>query len=194
LQISHGKDGDIEESLRRPVALIRSEATTLAWFAIRFGRSEYGIFSAFPDDAEREAHLSGPVAQQLMRNSDDLLAEPPQVQQLDIVAHKLPQTAEHPTDTKALLLTFRAKHGNEEGVEQFLREAQAFVEAEPKTTAWFAIRGADGEYGIFDVFPNHEGRFRHLTGQVGRELARHALSLLGSLPDPELPSVIAEKL
>ena len=77
---------------------------------------------------------------------------------------------------------------------QFLRSAKAFVDEEPQTTAWFAIRLADGHYGIFDVFPDHGGRFAHLTGHVARELAKHALTLLGSLPDPELPNVIASKL
>ena len=62
------------------------------------------------------------------------------------------------------------------------------------TTAWFALRFGRSEYGIFDVFPDHGGRFAHLTGHVARELAKHALTLLGSLPDPDLPNVIASTL
>ena len=31
-------------------------------------------------------------------------------------------------------------------------------------------------------------------GHVARELAKHAVTLLGSLPDPELPNVIASRL
>ena len=65
---------------------------------------------------------------------------------------------------------------------------------EPKTTAWFAIRTEDGEYGIFDVFPDNGGRFAHLAGHVPRELAKHALTLLGSMPEMEMLSVEAEKL
>jgi hypothetical protein len=90
------------------------------------------------------------------------------------------------------LLTFKAKHGHEGNVEQFLRDAKAFVDEEPETTAWFAIHLEDGHYGIFDVFPDHGGRFKHLTGRVAQDLAKHALTLLGSLPDPELPNVLAE--
>ena len=65
---------------------------------------------------------------------------------------------------------------------------------EPKTTAWFAIQTDEGEFGIFDVFPDNGGRFAHLVGHVPRELAKHALTLLGSMPDMELLSVEAEKL
>ena len=38
------------------------------------------------------------------------------------------------------LLSFRAKLGHEEEVSDFLRGARSLVAAEPKTTAWFAIR------------------------------------------------------
>lgn len=57
-----------------------------------------------------------------------------------------------------------------------------------------ATADLQAEYGIFDVFPDGGGRFAHLTGHVPRELAKHALSLLGSVPDPDLPSVLASKL
>jgi quinol monooxygenase YgiN len=194
LEAKPGQDTEVEEFLRSALPLVRQEAGTTAWFAIRFGRSEYGIFDAFPDEAAREAHLAGPVAKALLGQADALLAEPPRIQKLDVLADKLPGTAPKEPDTKALLLTFKAKPGNEREVEQFLHDAKQLVEAEPDTTAWFAIRLAEGEYGIFDVFPDHGGRFKHLIGHVGRELAKHALTLLGSLPDPELPNVLAEKL
>ena len=189
-----GKDAEVEEFLLSALSLVRQEATTTVWFAIRFGRSEYGIFDAFPDEAGRDAHLSGPVAKALLGQADALFAEPPRIQKVDILADKLPVTAPNVPDTEALLLTFKAKVGNEQVVEQFLHDAKPLVEAEPDTTAWFAIHLDDGEYGIFDVFPNHVGRFKHLTGHVPRELVKHALSLLGGLPDPKLPNVLAEKL
>ena len=63
------------------------------------------------------------------------------------------------------------------------------------TTAWFALRFGRSEYGIFDVLPRswRDGS-RTVTGHVARELAKHALTLLGSLPDPDLPNVIASTL
>ena len=99
-----------------------------------------------------------------------------------------------PPDTKGLLVTFKAKAGHEIEVEQFLREAKPRVMEEPNTTAWFAIRTEEGEYGIFDVFPDNGARFIHLMGHVPRELARHSMAMLGSVPELHLVSVQAEKL
>jgi quinol monooxygenase YgiN len=194
LQAQDGKKAEVEEFLRSALPLVQDEPATLAWFAIHFGGSEYGIFDAFPDEAGREAHLTGAVAKALMGRAADLFAEPPQIQKPEVLAHKLPKARVSNADTKALLLTFKPKSGHEEQVQQFLRDAQPWVEDEPDTTAWFAIRTDDGRSGIFDTFPNHEGRLKHLTGRVARELAKHALSLLGGLPDPELLDVLAEKL
>jgi hypothetical protein len=123
-----------------------------------------------------------------------LFAEAPRIRKLDVLAYKIPETAVTEPDRKGLLLTFKAKSGHEHQVEQFLTDARELVLQEPHTTAWFAIRLDDGEYGIFDVFPDQGGRFHHLTGHVTRGLATHALSLLGSLPDPELPEILAEKV
>jgi quinol monooxygenase YgiN len=193
-EVVPGNDAEVEAFLQSAVPAVRAERDTTAWFAIRFGRSEYGIFDVFPDDAARDAHLGGTVAAGLMQRSSSLFTQPPQVVKLDVVAEKMPATAPAQSVTKALLLTFKPKSGHEADIEQFLKSAKAFVDEEPQTTAWFAIRLADGHYGIFDVFPDNGGRFAHLTGHVARELAKHALSLLGSVPDPELPSVIASKL
>ena len=194
LEAKSGMDEQVEEFLVSALPLVRQEPATTAWFAIRFGRSEYGIFDVFPDDSGRDAHLSGAVAKALMEQAETLLAQPPRIQKLDVLAHKLPETVPDQPNTKGLLLTFEAKAGHQQQVEQFLRDARPLVLAEPETVAWFAILTDDNQYGIFDVFPDHGGRFKHLTGHVPRELAKHALSLLGSVPDPDLLNVLAEKL
>ena len=92
-----------------------------------------------------------------------------------------------------MLLTFAAKSGHSNDVESFLHGAEGLVAQEAGTLAWFAIRMADGSYGIFDVFADNAGRFAHLAGQVPRELAKHALTLLGSFPDMSMIDVLAEK-
>jgi quinol monooxygenase YgiN len=193
-EVVPGKDAEVEAFLKSALPVVRSETGTTAWFAIRFGRSEYGIFDVFPDDAARDAHLGGAVAAGLIKRSSELFTQPPQIMRLDVIAEKLPAAAPAQEVTKGLLLTFKPKRGHEADVEQFLKGAKAFVDDEPQTTAWFAIHLADGHYGIFDVFPDHLGRFAHLTGHVARELAKHAVTLLGSLPDPDLPNVLASKL
>jgi hypothetical protein len=45
----------------------------------------------FPDDSGRQAHLSGKVAEALMARADELFAQPPDIQQIDVIAAKLPQ-------------------------------------------------------------------------------------------------------
>jgi quinol monooxygenase YgiN len=70
--------------------LAEAEPATTAWFAIRLGPSEFGIFDAFPDDAGRQAHLGGQVAASLMAQAPELLAQPPAIQPADVLAAKLP--------------------------------------------------------------------------------------------------------
>jgi quinol monooxygenase YgiN len=48
------------------------------------------IFDAFPDEAGRNAHLSGRVAAALMEKASDLLAQPPTIEKVDVLAAKLP--------------------------------------------------------------------------------------------------------
>jgi quinol monooxygenase YgiN len=194
LEAKPGKEAEVEEFLRSALPLVQQEAGTTAWFAVRFGRGEYGIFDVFPDDEQRDAHLRGPVGEALKQSAAELLAKPPQIQKLVVLADKLPPGTAGVRDTKGLLLTFKPRAGRESEVEKFLRDAQPLVMDEPKTTAWFAIRTEDGEYGIFDVFPDNGGRFAHLAGHVPREHAKHALTLLGSMPEMEMLSVEAEKL
>ena len=194
LDAKSGMDEQVEEFLTSALPLVRQETGTTAWFAIHFGRSEYGIFDVFPDDSGRDAHLSGAVAKALMAQAATLFDKPPQIQKLDVLAYKLPETPPDQPNTKGLLLTFGAKEGHEQQVKQFLLDARPLVVEEPETVAWFAIHTDDNQYGIFDVFPDHGGRLKHLTGHVPRELAKHALSLLGSVPDPDLLNVLAEKL
>jgi quinol monooxygenase YgiN len=194
LDARDGKDTEVEEFLLSALPLVRGEAATTAWFAVRFGRSEYGIVDFFPDDAGRDAHLNGPVAEALMARADALFSQPPKIQKLDVLASKLPGAPPAEGSTKGLLLTFKAKSGHEADVAQFLKDALPLVQDEPKTSAWFAVHLDDGDYGIFDTFPDNGGRFAHLTGHVPRELAKHALTLLGSVPDMDMLNILAEKL
>ena len=65
-------------------------AATTAWFGIRLGPSTFGIFDAFPDEAGRQAHLTGRVAAALMAKAGELLATPPSIEKVDVLAAKLP--------------------------------------------------------------------------------------------------------
>jgi quinol monooxygenase YgiN len=90
LQAKPGKEADVESFLKQGLSMANQEITTPIWFALRLGPSTFGIFDAFADEAGRSAHLSGPIAAALMANAAALLAEPPQIEHVDILDVKLP--------------------------------------------------------------------------------------------------------
>jgi quinol monooxygenase YgiN len=90
LDAKPGKESDVENFLREGLALVQQEPATTAWFAIRMGPSTFGIFDAFPDEAGRQAHLSGRVAAALMAKASELLAKAPVIEKIDVLAAKLP--------------------------------------------------------------------------------------------------------
>ena len=89
LDAKPGKEADLNAFLRGALPLAQEEPATLAWFAIRLGPSTFGIFDAFPDDAGRQAHLSGKIAAALMAKAPELLATSPSIEKVDVLAAKL---------------------------------------------------------------------------------------------------------
>jgi quinol monooxygenase YgiN len=94
----------------------------------------------------------------------------------------------------ALLVRLEAKPGKEEAVAEFLRSALPLVQAEPATTAWFAIRMGPSTFGIFDAFPDESGRQAHLSGKVAEALMAKAPELFSQPPNIEKLEVLANKL
>ncbi len=90
LKAKPGMEDEVQRFLEAGLALVESEPATTAWFAIRMGPSEFGIFDAFPDESGRDAHLNGPIAAALMENAPELLAEDPSIEKIDVLADKLP--------------------------------------------------------------------------------------------------------
>jgi len=90
LEAKPGKEKDVEAFLKGGLAVVQAEPATAAWFALRLGPSTFGIFDAFPDEAGRQAHLSGRVAAALMAKAAELLAKPPAIEKVDVLAAKLP--------------------------------------------------------------------------------------------------------
>jgi len=89
LDAKPGKEGALDAFLRSALPLVQEEPATLAWFAIRLGPSTFGIFDAFPDDAGRQAHLTGKVAAALMAKAPELLAASPSIEKVDVLAAKV---------------------------------------------------------------------------------------------------------
>jgi quinol monooxygenase YgiN len=79
LEARPDQDEEVERFLVSALPLVQDEPATTAWFAVRFGRHEYGIFDVFPDESGRQAHLSGAVAKGLADRAKELFAEAPHI-------------------------------------------------------------------------------------------------------------------
>jgi quinol monooxygenase YgiN len=90
LEAKPGKEGEVEEFLRQGRVLVQDEPDTLVWFATRLGPSTFGIFDAFATDEGRQRHLTGKVATALGEIGTDLLASPPQIRPVEVIADKIP--------------------------------------------------------------------------------------------------------
>jgi quinol monooxygenase YgiN len=90
LEAKAGKEQELAEFLEGGRALVDQEPETTAWFAVRLGPTSFAVIDFFPDDSGRQAHLSGSVAEALLARADELLARPPEITPLDVIAAKLP--------------------------------------------------------------------------------------------------------
>ena len=94
----------------------------------------------------------------------------------------------------ALLIRLEAKPGKEETVAEFLSGALLLAEAEPSTTAWFALRIGPSTFGIFDAFPDEVGRQAHLSGRIAAGLKEKGSDLFSKPPAIEKVDLLASKL
>ena len=76
---------------------VAAEAETTAWFALRFEDGLFGLFATFPDNGARLKHLVGYVPQTLAKNALTLLGSMPDMEMLEVLAGKLPNSAEGET-------------------------------------------------------------------------------------------------
>jgi quinol monooxygenase YgiN len=91
LEAKPGKESDVAKFLRDGLAIVDAEPATTAWFALQLGPSTFGIFDAFPNEAGRQAHLSGRVAAALTARASELFSQPPSIEKVDVLAAKLPK-------------------------------------------------------------------------------------------------------
>ena len=90
LHAKAGKESELSQLLAGAVDLANGEAGTTVWFALQFDKTTFGIFDAFADESGRQAHLAGPIAAALMAKAPELLAESPKIEQVDVLAAKVP--------------------------------------------------------------------------------------------------------
>jgi quinol monooxygenase YgiN len=92
LHAKPGKEKELEEFLKSAQPLAEQETGTSTWYAVKLGPAKFGIFDTFKDEAGRNAHLTGEIAKALFAKADELLAEAPQVEKLEILALKAPKS------------------------------------------------------------------------------------------------------
>lgn len=88
LEAKPGKEAELEAFLKQGAELALKEPATVTWYALKEDGGRYSIFDTFRDEAGREAHLNGEIAKALMAKADALLARPPQIHKIDILASK----------------------------------------------------------------------------------------------------------
>jgi quinol monooxygenase YgiN len=64
------------------------------WFALRTDATTFWIVDAFASQADRQAHIEGPIAAALMANAERLLAPPPEILPAEVLAQRYPTVAE----------------------------------------------------------------------------------------------------
>jgi hypothetical protein len=72
------------------LAAANDEPGTTLWLALRTDERTFWIVDAFPTERERQDHLGGPIAAQLMEHADRLLAAAPEILPASVLAAKLP--------------------------------------------------------------------------------------------------------
>lgn len=88
LEAKPGKEKEVGDLLKAAVELARAEPQTRRWYALQLSATTFGIFDTFDDEAGRQAHLEGPIAKALMQKADELLAVPPVIEKVTLLAVK----------------------------------------------------------------------------------------------------------
>jgi quinol monooxygenase YgiN len=83
LQAKPGKEDELAELLKSAQPLATAEPDTVKWYSWQIDEVTFGIFDTFEAEDGREAHLKGQIAA-----ADRLLAKPPIIEKLNILAAK----------------------------------------------------------------------------------------------------------
>ncbi|KAJ7455271.1 hypothetical protein B0H11DRAFT_2244557 [Mycena galericulata] len=190
---------DVTNFLKAGYDLVKAEPDTIQWFAIkrtdRDAPPTFGIFDTFRDEAGREAHLKGKVAEALGANASTLLNVEPDIASLNVIGNKFTLT-EGAGKTAGLKVGLRvfltAKPDKVQVLREFLLEELALVQEEPRTPIWYALEyPGTHKFAVIDFFADEEGRNAHLASKAAEQLFANADVLLASPPDVAKFEVIA---
>ena len=88
LEAKPGKEAEVEAFLKAALAMAHDEPATPIWFALKLSPSTFGVFDAFRDEAGRQGHLTGPIAQALMAKAPELFSQPPSIEPIEVLGLK----------------------------------------------------------------------------------------------------------
>ena len=88
LKAKPGRSSEVASFLKSALPLAQQERDTISWYAFAEDEGSFGIFDTFDTEAARQAHLDGPIAKALMAKAGELLAEPPAIHKIEILADK----------------------------------------------------------------------------------------------------------
>ena len=89
LEAQAGKEDELFAFLRGALPLVEDEPRTVVWLGLQTGPASSAIVDAFLDEKGRQAHLAGAVAAALTEKAGALLAYPPEIERVDVLAAKL---------------------------------------------------------------------------------------------------------
>lgn len=90
LEALPGKEDEVVQMLRDILACVEREPATGPWYGVRYSRTTFGIFEAFPGIAGRRAHVEGgggDIFRDVAR-MNAILAYPARVYKLDVLLSK----------------------------------------------------------------------------------------------------------
>jgi len=88
LEAKPGKEQAVADFLTAGLEMTNREATTPIWFALKLSPTTFGVFDAFASEEDRQAHLGGSMANALMARANEMLASPPSIESIDVLAMK----------------------------------------------------------------------------------------------------------
>lgn len=88
LEAKPGKEDEVAEFLKSALPMAKKEELTIDWFAFRIDESTFGIYDTFEGEEGQNAHLEGEIASALLAKADELLANEPTIEKIDVLASK----------------------------------------------------------------------------------------------------------
>lgn len=89
LEARAGREKELGNFLRASLSRVQQEPATAAWFANRSNKSTFAIYCVFTEEKGRQAHLTAVMATMLKEPTRELLAKPPVIEKIEVLAAKL---------------------------------------------------------------------------------------------------------